>query len=111
MNKRKTLRLDRILSFCLALICAGNVSSIIYKNIYPDVPEILLYKDMIDQKDFPISFLLCLNRHGKLDKTKRYRKFGYRNVEELFLGIENNETRKRGWWSPLSRTSVHVVFF
>ena len=72
MNKRKTLRLDRILSFCLALICAGNVSSIIYKNIYPDpdIPEILLYKDMIDQKDFPISFLLCLNRHENWTRQK-----------------------------------------
>ena len=71
MNKRKTLRLDRILSFCLALICAGNVSSNIYKNIYPDVPEILLYKDMIDQKDFPISFLLYVSIDMKTGQDKK----------------------------------------
>ena len=94
------LRPDTILSFILVVICIYHVSNIIYKNIYPDVPEILVYEQKLNEIDFPISFLLCLNEFD--NDTHKYRKVGFNNVQDLFLGrrLNPNKTlqqKTKGW--------------
>ena len=94
------LRPDTILSFILIVICIYHVSNIIYKNIYPDVPEILVYEQKLNEIEFPVSFLLCLNEFE--NDTQKYRKVGFNNVQDLFLGrrLNPNKTlqqKTKGW--------------
>ena len=88
-------RRDTILNFILIVICIYHVSNIIYKNINPDVPEILIYEKKLNEIDFPISFLICLNEFD--NDTHKYRKVGFNNVQDLFLGrrMKYNSTLKR----------------
>ena len=92
--------METILSLILIIICIYHVSRIIYSNIYPDVPEILVYEKNFNQIDFPISFLLCLNEFD--NDTDKYREVGFKNVQDLFIGRRMNEnstlkSRLRGW--------------
>ena len=95
MMKTYLFRLDTILSIILIVICIYHVSNIIYKNINPDVPEILVYEKNLNEIDFPISFLLCLNEFD--NDSMKYRKVGFNNVQDLFLGrrVKYNSTLKK----------------
>ena len=95
MMKTYLFRPDTILSIILIVICIYHVSNIIYKNINPDVPEILVYEKNLNEIDFPISFLLCLNEFD--NDSVKYREVGFNNVQDLFLGrrVKYNSTLKK----------------
>ena len=99
-RKKSIFRMENILSLILIIICIYHVSRIIYTNIYPDVPEILVYEKNFNQIDFPISFLLCLNEFD--NETDRYREVGFKGVQDFFIGKRNYQNRTlkqrlRGW--------------
>ena len=64
------------------------------------VPEILVYEKRLNEIDFPISFLLCLNKFD--NDSDKYREVGFNNVQDLFIGRRLNQnwtlrSRLRGW--------------
>ena len=92
---RVRVRPDIIISFTLTIICVYHVSNIVYNNIYPDVPEILVYEKKLNEIEFPISFLLCLNQFE--NDTLKFRKFSYKNVQDFFIGQRMYNARLKGW--------------
>ena len=93
-------RRDSILSLILICICIYHVSNIIYKSVNPSVPEILVYEQKMNEIEFPISFLLCLNKFD--NDSRKYRKVGFNNVQDLFLGrrLKHNpamQMKMKGW--------------
>ena len=54
-------KVDLVVSGMMVAICAFHIAEVAYKNIYPPVPEIIIMDKTLEEIEFPICFLLCLN--------------------------------------------------
>ena len=77
------------------IICLVHISSITYFLIYPEFPDIKIYKRDLSDIEFPLSFKICVSDVNGADK--RYKTFGYRNDFNFFSGNSMYNSSIYGW--------------
>ena len=93
-------KVDFIVSGIIVAICAYQLLNVTYNNIYPPVPEIIIMDKTLEEIEFPICFLLCLNEIQGKDSPRKFTKYGYKNMGLYFSGRKN----ARFGWSNKSRS-------
>ncbi len=93
-----------ILNFSFFIIFLIHVSFIVYNILYPDVPEIVVYQKNLNEKDFPMNVRICA--HELNDIKSRYQKFGYKNVDEYYMGKSMFNGTLHGWAGHSKNGSV-----
>ena len=78
-----------------SIIFLIHISSIGYNILYPEVPEIVVYKRNLKEIDFPMSFRICV--HELNDTRSRYQRFGYKNYDDFFRGKSMFNGSLYGW--------------
>ena len=84
-----------IIRFLFLLVFFVHVSFIGYFTIYPELPTIEKYRVNLKDIEFPFIFRLCATE--KKDKDAKYRRFGYKNVYNFFLGESLYNRSIYGW--------------
>ena len=77
------------------IICLAHISSITYFLIYPEYPDIKIYKRDLSDIEFPLSFKICVSDVNGADK--RYTTFGYKGDYEFFSGKSMYNSSMYGW--------------
>ena len=95
MNIKISRSIVGIIRLLFLLIFFVHVSFIGYYTVHPELPSI--EKHIVDFKDieFPFIFRLCATE--KINKDERYRKIGYKNVYDFFLGESMYNESNYGW--------------
>ena len=91
MLKRLNILLNAIfsLAFCI------HMSFIGHQTLFPEVPEIVVYKKDLSKVTFPILFRICLFENK--DKAERFAKYGYKDINGYFLGVNKYNSSIVGW--------------
>ena len=98
-------KVDFIVSGIIVAICAYQLANVTYNNIYPPVPEIIIKDKTLEEIEFPICFLLCLNEIQGEDSPRKYTKYGYKNVELYFSGGKNASF---GWSNKSTEVFIKI---
>ena len=77
------------------IICLVHISSITYFLIYPEFPDIRIYKRDLQDIEFPLSFKICVS--DVIGADKRYKNFGYTNDFDFFAGESMYNSSMFGW--------------
>ncbi len=85
-------KLPYIVNTVLGVTCLIHVCMIMYNNLYPKQTRSRVYKKKMNQIEFPLEFLLCVNQRNE---TEKYRKVGYLDNGKFFRGYLNKTTT--GW--------------
>ena len=84
--------LPYIVNTIFVLICFIHVSTIISKSINPEETSSRVYKKNVQEIEFPLEFLLCVNQENEKEK---YRQVGYPDNGYFFRGFLNDTVT--GW--------------
>ena len=87
-------KVDLVVSGMMVAVCAFHIAEVAYRNIYPPVPEIIIMDKTLEEIEFPICFLLCLNEILEEDSPRKYSKYGYESMENYFTG---RKEKSFGW--------------
>ena len=98
---KKAVAFFNIFFFIIFLI---HICSIGYHILYPEVPEIVVYKRNLREVDFPMTFRLCV--HELNDTRSRYQRFGYRHYGDFFRGRSMYNDSVYGWAGHSKNGSV-----
>ena len=85
-------KLPLIVNTVLVVTCLIHVYTIMYNNLYPNQTRSRVYKKKIQEIEFPLEFLLCVNHENDMEK---YSRVGYRDNGYFFRGFLNETTT--GW--------------
>lgn len=86
------MKLPYVVNTVLVVTCLIHVSILMYKDLNPKQTRSRVFKKTMNQIEFPLEFLLCVNHIN--DRTK-YVKVGYKNNGRFFRGFLNKTTT--GW--------------
>ena len=89
---QKLTMLMNVMCFIIFII---HISTICYHSIYPDVPEIVVYKKDLSEIEFPLLFRICLFENE--NKNHRFHKYGYEGVRSFFSGLSMYNSSIVGW--------------
>ena len=103
----------KILYMLLNVLCFFvfiiHISFLGYKSLYPDVPEIIVYKKDLSDISFPLLFRICLfETEYKLIRFKRY---GYQNATDFFKGKSGYNSSIFGWAGHMENGSTYGSVF
>ena len=79
----------------LTLFCLLHISLNAHQMLYPNLPDIRIYKTDLKDIDFPLVFKFCVME--KHNSTERYTNVGYSSEYELFLGSSMHNSSLYGW--------------
>ena len=79
----------------LVIICVLHICSIVYLNANPRLPNIIKYKKDIEDIEFPISFILCIN--PKKNSIEKMKTFGYVDEWSFYSGKSMFNDSIIGW--------------
>ena len=80
-------------NFLLVVVCVAHILSIFDSILNPDLPELkIIDKDLKDIK-FPFLFRICVDDLS----MKKYKRMGYNNDWEYFLGRSKYNGTIFGW--------------
>ena len=79
----------------LVIICVLHICSIVYLNANPRLPNIIRYKKDIEDIEFPISFILCIN--PKKNSIEKMKTFGYVDEWSFYSGKSMFNDSIIGW--------------
>ena len=77
------------------IIFLAHISSIGYSTLYPEVPEIVVYKKNLNEVEFPMTFRICA--YELRDAQSRYQSFGYESHWDYFQGKSMFNDTLFGW--------------
>ena len=83
------------ISIILVLTFVFHVGFIINNIVNPKLPEISVSTRDLQDIEFPLSFLICINQHN-FDAAK-YREVGYNNVYRFYIGESMHNESIIGW--------------
>ena len=69
----------------LTLFCLLHISLNAYGMLYPNLPDIRIYKTDLQKIDFPIVFKMCVTETK--NSTARYTNVGYEDSFDFFKGV------------------------
>ena len=81
-----------LLFTCIFLV---HISTIGFNLIHPDYPSVRVYEEDLKQIDFPLSFKICVTEQE--NSTERYKRIGYADEYEFFMGKSMFEENVVGW--------------
>ena len=84
-----------LLNILCFLIFIVHISLIGYKSLYPDVPEIVVYKKDLSEIDFPLLIRICL--FEKENINARFLDYGYDALYGFFHGQSMYNSSLVGW--------------
>ena len=92
---RKTVSFFGMIRTIFLLVFFVHISFIGYYTIHPEMPTI--EKHIVDFKDieFPFIFRLCAMEN--FNKDEKYKRLGYKNVYDFFLGESMYNSTIYGW--------------
>ena len=73
-----------------------HVSFLVNDLAYPEYPEVHVFKNKLENIEFPLAFRLCLNEDS-LKRKDRYKKFGYAWEGSFFRGESMYNSSNIGW--------------
>ena len=86
MRPRLTWRnIKNSINAIFLILFITHLSIICYQSLNPTVPSIRVFKQDLNQIDFPINFKVCVHELDNI--TARYQKVGYRDIYYFYLGI------------------------
>ena len=83
-----------VIQIILVTVCIVHICSLVYFNVNPKLPNIMKYKKSIEDIDFPISFIICINSNKGIEKVKEY---GYLDEWNFFHGKSRFNNSIFGW--------------
>ena len=95
MNKTLKKVVFTFLHGILAVSFLVHISYIGYFIVYPDQPDIKVFKTELKNIDFPLSFFLCAKEHENVNA--RYKKYGYNDIHDFFGGKSMYQDNVIGW--------------
>ena len=87
--------ITRFTSMILSLSCILHIGFIIKDILYPDLPEISIYKQDLKDIEFPVSFIICVDQLE--NDTLKYQEVGYKNVWRFYMGESMHNESIIGW--------------
>ena len=87
--------ITRFVNIILTMSCIFHVGNIINNILNPDLPEISVYKKELNEIDFPLSFLICIDQLQ--NDTSKYVEVGYKNVWKFYKGESMYNASITGW--------------
>ena len=84
-----------IIQSILVIVCVVHICSIVYFKANPVLPDIMKYKKNIEDIDFPISFIICINSKNK--GIEKMNKNGYLDEWYFFSGESRINDSIIGW--------------
>ena len=84
-----------LLNITFFIVFIIHISILGYKSLYPDVPEIIVYKKDLSEIEFPILFRICLFETE--NKLFRYIRNGYLKAADYFKGQSGWNSSLYGW--------------
>ena len=88
-------KVGTFLSTSFTIACLIHVAFIGYYIIYPELPDIKIYSKDLKDITFPLVFRLCAQEHQ--NPKEKYRKIGYDNSMEFFIGRSMYSWKHYGW--------------
>ena len=79
----------------LTLFCLLHISLNAHQMLYPNLPDIRIYKTDLKDIDFPLVFKLCVME--KHNSTARYTNVGYEDSFNFFQGVSKYNKSLYGW--------------
>ena len=79
----------------LTLFCLLHISLNAHQMLYPNLPDIRIYKTDLQKIDFPIVFKMCATETQ--NSTARYTNVGYENSFDFFQGVSMYNKSLYGW--------------
>ena len=105
--KIQTLHLasKSIIQSILVIVCVIHICTFVYFNANPVLPDMMKYKKNIEDIEFPISFILCINSNDKgLEKMNQ---FGYLDEWYFFSGVSKFNDSIIGWAGHSKNGSIY----
>ena len=75
--------------------CLIHIFTLWYTTLSPDHPDIKVYEKHLNEIEFPLSFLVCVN--DLVNMTGRYKRLGYSNEWGFFTGKSRYNESIYGW--------------
>ena len=92
-----------VINLSLILLCIAHITMNGFFILYPDLPEIKVYKTNLNNIDFPLTFKFCVKEiENSLD---RYTSLGYANDYDFFFGRSRFNNSLFGWGGHLANGS------
>ena len=91
MLKRLNILLNAVFSIAFCI----HISFISHQIIYPEVPDIVVFKKDLAKVTFPILFRICLFENK--NQSARFTQFGYEDISGYFLGQSMFNSSVVGW--------------
>ena len=86
---------SNFISIILVVIFVFHVGFIINNIINPEIPEISISKKNLQEIEFPLSFLICINQHN--NDSAKYKEVGYKSVYRFYKGESIFNNSIFGW--------------
>ena len=86
--------LRSVIQIILVIVCIVHICSLVYFNVNPELPNIVKYKKNIEDIEFPLSFILCINSNKGMENAKL---FGYLDEWYFFYGRSKFNDSTIGW--------------
>ena len=83
------------INIILCLVCVVHISVNGYYILYPDLPDIRVSKDDLQNIDFPLAFKLCVIEKENI--SARYTNVGYESDVAFFKGKSMYNESLYGW--------------
>ena len=90
--------IEKVVAFIhvfFSVIFLIHISAIGYNILYPEVPEIVVYKRNLNDVHFPMIFRICA--FELYDTVSRYQSFGYDTYQDFFRGMSMFNNTLYGW--------------
>ena len=92
-----------MINLSLFLLCIAHITMNGFFILYPDLPEIKVYKTNLKNIDFPLAFKFCVKEiENSLD---RYTRHGYASDYDFFWGRSMFNKSLFGWGGHLANGS------
>ena len=98
-------QLTYFLNFIFILTFIIHVSFLVHDLAYPQYPEVHVFKNKLENIEFPLTFRLCLNEDSDL-QNNRYKKFGYSHEGSFFRGVSMYNSSNIGWSGHTENGSI-----
>ena len=86
---------QKLINIMFSISFIIHITNITYFLKHPSYPNIKVYQQDLDQKEFPLSFKICLRELE--NQTDIYENLGYKNVKDFFLGASIFGEHQYGW--------------
>ena len=86
---------QKLINIMFSISFIIHITSIAYFLKHPSYPNIKVYQQDLDKKEFPLSFKICLRE--LVNQTDIYENLGYKNVKDFFLGASIFGEHQYGW--------------